>query len=69
MLIDENERTANDGLWVPDANLDQIADRHETFRKNTQDPQGRGNAAFYDGHAEGVSRGDAHNPAYWDPSK
>jgi prepilin-type N-terminal cleavage/methylation domain-containing protein/prepilin-type processing-associated H-X9-DG protein len=79
LLVDESERTINDGLWQAGqaANalyVDQLADRHEK-RKDIKTPSGtylivpgRGNAAFCDGHAEIVSRVDAHSPAYSDPS-
>jgi len=66
MYIDENERTANDGLWVPGQDdaasyVDQLADRHEQ-NKAIKKKSGRGNAAFADGHAELVTRQYAHDP-------
>ncbi len=65
MLIDESEKTINDGLWVPTANLDQLADRHE-IHKLPSNPKGVGNAAFFDGHAEKVTR-RCHEPAVLGP--
>jgi prepilin-type processing-associated H-X9-DG protein len=68
MMVDECERTVNDGLWVADANLDQLADRHE-IHKVPNNPVGTGNVSFFDGHAETVTRADAADPIYFDPSK
>jgi len=63
LFIDENERTANDGLWVPGADsdyVDQLADRHEV-RKDVKKKVGRGNCAFADGHAQLTDRNYAHD--------
>ncbi|MDB5329253.1 MAG: hypothetical protein JWP03_404 [Phycisphaerales bacterium] len=70
MFIDENERSADDGLWVPDdVNLDQLSDRHEIRRKSiTDNSVGSGNCSYFDGHAQRTYRMDAHNPLSWDPS-
>jgi prepilin-type N-terminal cleavage/methylation domain-containing protein/prepilin-type processing-associated H-X9-DG protein len=78
LYIDESERTINDGLWVPGQSesasyIDQLADRHEKLKqlKNSSGTynidQGTGNAAFCDGHAEIVTRVEAHSPEYFDP--
>jgi prepilin-type N-terminal cleavage/methylation domain-containing protein/prepilin-type processing-associated H-X9-DG protein len=78
LIVDESERTINDGLWQAGQSaaalyVDQLADRHEV-RKDIKTPSGqynivpgRGNAAFCDGHAELISRVDAHSPEYYDP--
>jgi prepilin-type N-terminal cleavage/methylation domain-containing protein/prepilin-type processing-associated H-X9-DG protein len=64
LLIDENERTANDGLWVPGQDstgfIDQLSDRHEV-RKDVHNKFGRGNMAFADGHGEFLDRVYAHH--------
>jgi prepilin-type N-terminal cleavage/methylation domain-containing protein/prepilin-type processing-associated H-X9-DG protein len=64
IFIDENERTANDGLWVPGQDstgfIDQISDRHEV-RKDVYKKDGRGNMAFADGHGEFLDRVYAHH--------
>ena len=64
LLIDENERTANDGLWVPGQDstgfIDQLSDRHEV-RKDVYKKEGRGNMAFADGHGEFDDRRYAHH--------
>jgi prepilin-type N-terminal cleavage/methylation domain-containing protein/prepilin-type processing-associated H-X9-DG protein len=74
LFVDENERTANDGLWVPEHTkapndsdftgsfVDQLADRHEV-RKDERKKQGRGNVAFADGHGEFIDRKSAHTTA------
>jgi len=78
IYIDENERTINDGLWVPGESagasyVDQISDRHENLKQLRDGNgqyiigQGSGNVAFCDGHAEVVARSQAHNPEYFDP--
>jgi len=77
LYIDENERTINDGLWVPGQSVgasyvDQLADRHENLKqlRNANGyniDQGSGNAAFCDGHAEVVTRTQAHSDVYFDP--
>lgn len=71
MLVDENERTVNDGLWLPTAlGADQLSDRHQVRKKDVFVNDGAlGNVAFFDGHGEQVTRKDARNPFFWDPKK
>ena len=58
----KDERTINDGSWAPivvpgySGARDQIANRHD-LKKDVNDPNVRGNAAFLDGHAEFIDRG------------
>jgi len=65
-LVDESEVTINDGLFCPDDGWDQLADRHEIHKSYTN-PLGTGNAAFFDGHAEVVTRADLASQPFWDP--
>ncbi|MDB5330407.1 MAG: hypothetical protein JWP03_1558, partial [Phycisphaerales bacterium] len=69
MLIDESEKTVNDGLWVPEAyDYDQLADRHHHHHDDQLQNDGSlGNVGFFDGHAQQVTRLDARNPLFWDP--
>ena len=71
MFIDESEATINDGLWVPEAfDYDQLSDRHWHRHANELDNDGTmGNVCFFDGHATQVSRLDARNQDFWDPSR
>ena len=61
VFVEEDERTINDGSWAPivvpgySSARDEIASRHDR-RKGVNDADGRGNAAFLDGHVDFVER-------------
>jgi len=82
LLVEEDERTINDGLWSPgngintNAGKDLLAIRHD-LHKNPNDPidqvvstnpnrDKKGNAAFVDGHAEYITRLYAHDILHLD---
>lgn len=70
LLIEEDERSINDGHWSPFS--DWLAIRHDRQRQlpDTNQPinhDRRGNAAFADGHAEYITRSMAYNSRHWDP--
>jgi prepilin-type N-terminal cleavage/methylation domain-containing protein/prepilin-type processing-associated H-X9-DG protein len=84
LMIEEDERSINDGAWDPDsfgsAQEGAIATRHDNRREGWESFRGRpglqrpdrtdqGNAAFADGHVDFVSRADTWQKMYFDPRK
>jgi prepilin-type N-terminal cleavage/methylation domain-containing protein/prepilin-type processing-associated H-X9-DG protein len=83
MVVEESEKTINDGLWVPerhDPDFDFIAIRHDRFTKqrnptaqtlgndqSLENPRRRGNVAFVDGHADYTTREYAHDVRHYHP--
>jgi prepilin-type N-terminal cleavage/methylation domain-containing protein/prepilin-type processing-associated H-X9-DG protein len=59
LYIDEDERTVNDGAWVA-WSYDRLSTRHDVH-KDVNDPTGRGNVVFCDGHGEFVTRALTYN--------
>jgi prepilin-type N-terminal cleavage/methylation domain-containing protein/prepilin-type processing-associated H-X9-DG protein len=73
-LLDESERTINDGMFAPEAGAgDTIADRHEARRNDMSQTgrttNGRGNVSYVDGHCEFTSREEIHQPEHYHPYK
>jgi prepilin-type N-terminal cleavage/methylation domain-containing protein/prepilin-type processing-associated H-X9-DG protein len=72
-FIDESELTANDGLWVAnEMDYDELSNRHvisNDWKTKTDNTVGSGNAVFFDGHAAIVTRADARDPKFWDPTQ
>ena len=71
LFLEEDERTINDGLWLPPLTggyIDYVSDRHE-IRRRVNDLKGRGNCAFVDGHVDFVARSYAHDPAHYLPER
>src|SRR5579863_5249163 len=70
LLIEGNEQTMIDGVWVPPYNqgyfLNDLGDRHERNHSSGY-PLGRGNAAFVDTHVDFVTPAYAHDPAHYLP--
>ena len=76
MLLEEDERTINDGYWAPgNPGPDWLAIRHDRQRilpddgtNWTRNIDRRGNVSYCDGHAEYTTRSDCHNPDRYDPT-
>jgi prepilin-type processing-associated H-X9-DG protein len=65
MFIDEDDRTVNDGAWLPTA-PDALASRHDG-QKDLSDQTARGNVIFVDGHGEFISRAESKTPSSYQP--
>lgn len=76
ILIEEDERSINDGHWAPGVNgatPDWLALRHDRKRRlpDNNQPQNldrRGNAVFADGHGEFVERRLTQELRHFDPT-
>jgi prepilin-type N-terminal cleavage/methylation domain-containing protein/prepilin-type processing-associated H-X9-DG protein len=70
MFVDEDERTVNDGAFLPEYNdpgiPDSIASRHDGD-KTYQDDTARGNVVFVDGHGEFITRAVSRQPSSYQP--
>ena len=68
LLVEEDERSLDDGNWHPmlvGTNIENfLSTRHD---RDKQTVEGRGNAAFADGHAEFVPRKYTHDRRNYDP--
>ena len=68
LVVEEDERSLDDGNWHPElvgSNIENfLSTRHD---KDKQTVQGRGNAAFADGHADFVTRKYTHEPRNYRP--
>jgi prepilin-type N-terminal cleavage/methylation domain-containing protein/prepilin-type processing-associated H-X9-DG protein len=79
VMYEEDERTIDDGYGTMAATtgINGLSIRHDGKRRDPDDyinnfelnADRRGNVAFADGHAEFLSRRDAHSAAYYDPYK
>ena len=79
VVFEEDERTIDDGYGTMNqgGGINALAIRHDGKRRDPDTPTDptnfltnadrKGNVAFVDGHAEFLSRRDAHSPAYYDP--
>jgi prepilin-type processing-associated H-X9-DG protein len=69
MLIEGNEATMIDGVWVPPPNvgsyINDLGDRHNRY--SGQSGVGRGNVVFADTHVEFVTPAFVHDPAHYLP--
>jgi prepilin-type N-terminal cleavage/methylation domain-containing protein/prepilin-type processing-associated H-X9-DG protein len=71
LLVEEDERTIDDGHWVATGNppTNFLAIRHDRNGANwPRNVDRRGNVAFLDGHGDYVTRLFAHNPLNLDPA-
>ncbi|HEY8748519.1 MAG TPA: DUF1559 domain-containing protein [Tepidisphaeraceae bacterium] len=71
LLIEGNEQTMVDGVWVPPPNigsvLNDLSDRHDRQGGNPNPKllMGRGNVAFVDTHVEFVTPQFVHDPIHY----
>lgn len=79
LLIDESADTLDDGVWAPDqfAYVNGVVTGNVLSNRHDRDAEsslaalsttlGTGTVVFVDGHAETISRADAHKPSAFDP--
>ena len=72
IVVEEDERSINDGHWAPSPNWDWLSIRHDRQRRLPDTNQAanwdrRGNVLFADGHGDFVNRRMTWDPANFEP--